>query len=215
MTDYLITQTGTTLSSASSIKLIKYENKVSRFTFELDGTIPEGLRLYCAFLNPKTKKYFYAPVLYENDMPYVIVGSEITLYVGKWEMLLLGIQPDANIVDTNEIDDNLVVWSSTSFKKVVVLNTFIDDDAVLLVHPNIEKAMNDLVALHEDVVALASQVTDDATVATDALSRIEEIYANIQALDANLTSRYDQMMANMTATYNQYMEDLRRERTGG
>lgn len=148
-------------------------------------------------------------------MPYIIVGSEITLYVGKWEMLLLGIQPDANIVDTNEIDDTLIVWSSTSFKKIVVLNTFIDDDAVQLVHPNIEKAMNDLVALHEDVVALASQVTDDATAASDALARIEEIYANIQALDANLTSRYNQMMQTMTATYNQYMEDLRRERNGG
>jgi len=224
VTDYLITQTDRTLNSAS-IKLVKYENKVSRFTFDLDGTIPEGLRLYCAFLNPKTKKYFYSPVLYDiynNDIPYVIVGTEITLYVGKWEMLLIGISPDSNIVDTNEIDDTLIVWSSTAFKKIVVLNTFIDDDAVVLTHPNLEKAMNDLVALHEDVVSLSSQVTDDATAVSNALARIEEIYTNIQSIqtdiqshDDALTSRYNQMMSNMTATYSQYMEDLRREREGG
>lgn len=208
MTDYLITQTDRTLSS-SSIKLIKYENKVSRFTFNLDGTIPEGLRLYCAFLNPKTKKYFYTPVLYDifaNDIPYVVVGTEITLYVGKWEMLLIGISPDSNIVDSNEIDDTLIVWSSTAFKKIVVLNTFLDDDAVVLTHPNIEKAMNDLMSMHENFLALSAQMIEDTASVSQMYAEIKSMYEEIkdmyiklQELDIDgLNSLYNRLIESGT-----------------
>lgn len=67
MTDYIISQVGKTLTSESAIKIVKYDNKVSRLIFNLDGTIPDGLRLYCAFLNPKTGKYFYSPVINNGD----------------------------------------------------------------------------------------------------------------------------------------------------
>ena len=51
-----------------------------------------------AFFNPTTKKYFYEPLLYDNEVPYVTVGTEITYYPSKrWEMLLIGISPDTEI----------------------------------------------------------------------------------------------------------------------
>lgn len=84
--DYVITQTGKDLTSGSSFKINRYDNKISRFVFNLDGTIPDFLRLYCAFLNPQTKKYFYTPVLEEEGTYYVIIGTKISYYVSRWEM---------------------------------------------------------------------------------------------------------------------------------
>lgn len=99
MTDYIITQSDRTLTS-SAIKIVKYENKVSRLVFQLDGTIDESLKLYIAAKNPKTGKYFFSLLLPDGDNYYYIVGTEMSMYTGKWIILLLGISPDYNLEET-------------------------------------------------------------------------------------------------------------------
>lgn len=221
MTDYVITQTERTLSS-STIKLVKYENKVSRLVFDLDGTIPEGLHLYLATCNPKTKKINYIPILYDNDTPYVIVSTEITYYTGKWQALLIGISPETYIDDVRGLDDSLIVWSSFNYNKIFVLETFLDDDNTYVVHANIEQAMDDLVALHENVVNISAQTGEDLTncesilqQCQDILSQINLILSHMNVLESSMVNRYQELMANMQGTYSAYLADLRRERLGG
>ena len=221
MTDYIITQSDRTLTS-SAIKIVKYENKVSRLVFQLDGTIDESLKLYIAAKNPKTGKYFFSLLLPDGDNYYYIVGTEMSMYTGKWIILLLGISPDYNLEETQELDDTMVVFSSMEFKKVVVLDTFIDDDAVQVTHPNIEKAMQDLVVLHDNVTTLALQTGEDVTQCENILQQcqnilaeINRIYSHMLLLENNMVSRYTELMNSMQANYSAYLADLRRERLGG
>ena len=170
------------LTSESAIKIAKYDNKVSRFIFNLDGTIPEGLRLYCAFLNPKTGKYFYSPVIKGEENPFVIIGSEISYYPSRWDMILIGIAPDDNIDITTQLADDLIVWSSFTFKRITVIDTFIDDDAMTVTHPNIEKAMDDLMVLHDEVVNYSAIVGEDATEVEANLAESREILAEVRQI---------------------------------
>lgn len=186
LTDYIITQTEKLLTTTSSIKLVKNENRVSRLVFRFDGTIPTRTRLYCAFYNYKTNKYFYTPILYNGAEYYVIIGTEITFYPIKWSMLVIAVAPDMTIDSTTEIDDELIVWSSFEFKKIVVIDTFLKDEAVMLTHPNIEKALDDLMVLHDEVIDHSSLVSGDVTQAQSILAECQAILEEIRELAAEI-----------------------------
>lgn len=186
LTDYIITQTEKLLTTTSSIKLVKNENRVSRLVFRFDGTIPARTRLYCAFYNYKTNKYFYTPILYNGAEYYVIIGTEITFYPIKWSMLIIAVAPDMTIDSTTEIDDELIVWSSFEFKKIVVIDTFLKDEAVMLTHPNIEKALDDLMVLHDEVIDHSSLVSGDVTQAQSILAECQAILEEIRELAAEI-----------------------------
>lgn len=221
--DFTINQIGTQLTTSATIKLVKYENKVSRIFFTLDGSIDTSqLHLIVALSNPKTKKTIYSPLLREDDSYYFIVGTEITMYVGRWTLLLLGVSPTMEIIDTHEIQDDLIVYSSAEFKKIVVMDTFLDDDNTILVHPTIEKTILDLETMHDNVTALAVQTGEDATECSqiltqcqDILAEINQIYSHMLLLESSLVSEYESRIANLQSTFNQYLAELRAEREGG
>ena len=221
--DFTINQSGTLLTTNETIKLVKYENKVSRIFFNLDGSIDTSqLRLIVAMKNPKTGKAFYSPLLQEDNHYYFIVGTEITMYVGRWTLLLMGVAPTLDIIDTQEIQDDLIVYSSTEFKKMVVLDTFLDDDNTILVHPTIEKAILDLETMHDNVTALAVQTGEDVTQCNqileecqDILDQINVIYAHMLTLQSSMVSEYESRMSTMQSTFNRYLAELRAERQGG
>lgn len=144
-------------------------------------------------------------------------------------MVLIGISPDDNIDVTEQLQDDLILWSSFTFKRITVIDTFIDDDATILTHPNIEKAMDDLMVLHDEVVNYSAIVGADATEveanlaeSREILTECQNIYTQMTALadtmrgyQQTMENRYNTLMSQMTSAYNTYMAELRREREGG
>lgn len=90
------------------------------------------------------------------------------------------------IDSTTEIDDELIVWSSFEFKKIVVIDTFLKDEAVMLTHPNIEKALDDLMVLHDEVIDHSSLVSGDVTQAQSILAECQAILEEIRELAADI-----------------------------
>ena len=218
MTDYVIKQEGTTLSSDSAIKLMKYENKVTRLVFDLDGTIDSNLRLYCSFYNKITNKFFYTPVLKDDDGNlYVTIGSSITLYVQTWPMILLGISEDSQI-DTSwgEVDQSLVLWSSREFKRIKVIDNFITEDAVRVSFPDIEKSLDDLVNIRNTTITFSDEIEQNMVLINETkercetvLERCEEILNELENMEDSLTTTYNSLVNNMRSNYNSYMSSMR------
>lgn len=182
LTDYVVTQTGKLLTTPSTIKLVKNENRVSRLVFNFDGTIPEDARKYCAFYNYKTNKYFYTPIIFDGTESYAIIGTEITFYPIKWSMLVIAVAPDMNINSETEIDDELIVWSSFEFKKIVVIDTFLKDEAIMLTHPNIEQAMDNLMVIHDEIIEHSLRVSDEVAEAQSILAECRSILEEVRLI---------------------------------
>lgn len=168
--DHFITQVGKVLTvdnDSSKIVINKYDNKISRINFKLDGTIPG--RLYFAMLNPITNKYFLLPLM-ENA---ITITTQISAYPGVWNTLLLGIQDDYEIVDEN-IDQGKVTYVSNEFKRIVVRDNFLSEnyeDVEAVENPEIDRLIDDMVAtlqlaktivgdLDEEKVAILKQMSE-------------------------------------------------------
>ena len=216
--DYTITQTGKELTSASSIKINKYDNKVSRLVFNLDGTIPEHLRLYCAFLNPKTKKYFFDPVITDlnTDEHYAIIGTDISYYQGRWEFLLIGIGPEYSLDGYDDIDETIITYVSNSFKRIMVVDNFLSDNAVAISFPTIDKVLDDYIVLRDTVLDYTEQTGEDVTAAQNILEQcqqildeINEIVPGLRSLETSLRSTYNTLSQQLRAEYERYAQSLR------
>ena len=220
---YELTQNGKTFTSSEKIKINRYSNKTERILFNFDGTIPAELKLFAAWKNPQTGATYYDPILHGKDGYYVIIGTAISFYVGKWGLTVCGVEQDYNIDETTDVDETLIFWVSDPFPKIVVVQGLIDDDAVKLSYPNIDKELLDLYTLHENVVELAAEISADKQDTEDALVRAEEILTEMQGLltqaenilvqsQGNLTqmqSLYNTLSASLRSEYEQYAENLR------
>lgn len=168
--DHFVTQVGKVLTvdnDSGKIVINKYDNKISRINFKLDGTIPG--RLYFAMLNPITNKYFLLPLV-ENA---ITITTQISAYPGVWNTLLLGIQDDYEIVDEN-IDQGKVTYVSNEFKRIVVRDNFLSEnyeDVEAVENPEIDRLIDDMVAtlqlaktivgdLDEEKVAILKQMSE-------------------------------------------------------
>lgn len=156
-TDYIITQSGTKLSTDSTIKIIKYENKVTRFVFKVEDRL-KPFRLYFAIQNPVTERYHYEPLLYDGEDYYLVVGTSISYYAKektkstKLNAVLIAVQPSFILDDNITLDDTATIYTSEEFVKIVILNTFINDYAVDVSMPNLDTALDNFMVLHDDVV---------------------------------------------------------------
>ena len=143
--EHFITQTGKNLvcsNESGKIIINKYDNKISKFVFNLDGTIPG--RLYFALLNPVTQKYFITPVV--NNA--VTITTRISGYPGIWKALLLGIEDNYEVVDEN-IDQSKLTYVSNEFKRIVVKDNFLStniEDVELTPNPEIDELIDDMLA---------------------------------------------------------------------
>ena len=222
MTDYVINQVGYQLTG-NTIKISKYENKVSRLVFNLDNTIDtDQLHLFVSVHNPKTSKVVYSPILKKDDIYYFTIGSEISMYVGRWTLILLGISKDYDLAGMQELDDSAVLFPSLEYKKLVVLDAFLDDDNLIVTDPNVEECLQDLYTLHENITQLSIQTGEDATECgnilqqcQNILNEINRIFSHMNILETSLVNRYEELLASLQSHYSTYLADLRRERLGG
>ena len=173
-TDYVITQTGAELSTPAAIKLQKYENRVSRLVFQVEDWLSETARLYVAILNPETKRYHYEPLLQDDDGSYyMIIGTSITYYPGKTKLLLIGVTPEFELDDNITLSPEATIYVSREFPRIVVLENFLDDDAMELTFPNLDQILDNLVVLHDNTVTIALQTAQDLVDCNEALAQCE------------------------------------------
>ena len=143
--EHVIKQSGKVLTcenESGKIIINKYDNKISKFVFQLDNTIPG--RLYFAMLNPVTNKYFISPLV-DNA---VTITTRVSGYPGVWKTLLLGIEEDSEIIENN-IDQSKVTYVSNEFKRVVVRDNFLSEnieDVELMPNPEIDDLIDDMLA---------------------------------------------------------------------
>lgn len=178
-TDYIITQSGQELKTENPIKIQKCENKVSRLVFKVEDKIKENARLYCAILNPLTKRYHYEPLLYDEELDafYLIIGTSISYYVGKIKILLIAVEPQFILDDNITFDPSAAIYVSKEFVRVVVLENFLDDIAVEVSMPNLDRALDNFMVLHDNVVEIAIQTAQDLVDCNEALKQCEEAMA--------------------------------------
>lgn len=207
MIDYVITQTGKSLSS-EKIKLNKYDNKVSRLVFNLDGTIPGNL-LFLAMKNPVTGEYFYSPVT-DNA---VVIGNSVTRYPGRWDCILLATE-DYELDVTGDIDEERLTYVSDELRRVVVIDNFLDDDAYIgtLSYPAMDTALEKFAHEFRDLYDLVQQVGDDVGLCQNFKNQSEDILVQMQGLLTNMTAMYNNYMTSMEVAYSNY---IRRIQNGG
>lgn len=174
--DYEVTQVGKTLT-ADKIKINKYDNKISRLVFNFDGTIPDG-RMYCAFKNPVTNDYFYQPV----TNSHVVIGTSITAYAGRWDMLLIVVSNEYDLDLTDDIDNSLLTYVSDEFKKIIVVDNFLDDDLESISYPAIDEALDNLSRAKDELENNVIQTGLDVTQCANILTQCRAILAECQEI---------------------------------
>lgn len=106
----------------NKIVVNKYENEVTTLRLISDGTLPP--RLYWALRNPKlSNKYFILPLINNEDL---IVGTDISTYIGLWDMLLIGTDEDYEIEGT-DIDQSRLTYISDHFGRLFVRDNFLEE----------------------------------------------------------------------------------------
>lgn len=209
--DYKIKQVGKTLT-ADKIKINKFDNKVSRLLFELDGTIPG--RLYLAMKNPVTKKYFYS-LLTDNA---VTIGTVVSMYVGRWDVILMGVSEDYDLDELEDIDQTKITYVSDTLKKIVVIDNFLDDDCEVFSLPALDDALDKFARNREELENNLLQTGADVTACEETLASCREVLEECQDVLADCQELYDEMSAintslkslqsRLTATYNTYSSNL-------
>lgn len=177
--NYHVQQNGKILSctdEAGKITINKYDNKVSQITFHLDGTIPG--RLYFAMLNPVTNKYFMLPVI-NNEL---IIGTEISVYPGKWKSLLIGVQDDYEVVD-NDIDQSKVTYVSNEFNRIIVRDNFLDEENIELnSNPAIDAMLESLRAAQDQLENAAIKADEACAITTDNKNEVSIMYDELREI---------------------------------
>ena len=231
-TDYVITQSGDDLTIDNPIKIMKYDNKISRIVFKVEDNIKENTRLYCAILNPHTKRYHYEPLLYDDELDgyYLIIGTSISYYVGKPKLLLIAVEPSFILEDNITFDKSVAVYVSKEFARITVVENFLDDVAYEISMPTIDKALDDLVILHDNVIQYSIETAEDLINCNEALAKCNEdleqcdvdvqsceeilqscnnVLRQIQTLQTNFTNDFQAKMNEMQRTYNEYIQSIR------
>ena len=197
--DFQITQKGKTLSlqDTNKITINKYENKISRLLFTFDGTI-EG-RLYVALLNPITNKYSITPIL-DNK---VTITTDVSVYPGRWDMILIGVQDDYEITDNN-IDQSKFTYVSDTFRRVIVRDNFLDEDNIERVsNPAIDEALESLMIAQDRLEDAAIKAVESADSAKSNKEASETILSQINTINSDIASTYEDIVEK----YNQIISD--------
>lgn len=228
---YTINQERNVLSSTDKIKINQISNKVEKFVFNFDGSIPSYLYLFVLFTHQTKGFQVFEPILYNptTQEHYYIIGTSISKYIGQWSMTIIGLEQDYNETDYNTIDDTMIIYTSNPFKKIVVLKSDIDADITQLTYPNIDKQMYDFTAIHTNVVELSMEcaeiegqceliLEENKKVYEDTLelkTRCEEILAECQSIlksvqteKTNLQSLYASLSNQLRSEYQSYVDSI-------
>lgn len=106
----------------NKIVINKYDNKIQKLKFITDATLPP--RLYCAFKKPSSlNEYFIIPLTKDNE---IIIGTDISSYDGRWDMILIGTSNDY-VIEGNDIDQSKLTYVSDTFTRLLVRDNFLNE----------------------------------------------------------------------------------------
>lgn len=183
--EYHISQSGKVLTctdESGKIIINKYDNKVSKIVFSLDGTVPG--RLYFALLNPTTKEYSMTPIL-NNE---VVIGTNVSIYPGKWSSILIGVQDDYEI-QNNDIDQSKLTYVSNEFKRIVVRDNFLDEYNIeSCANPAIDELLDMLVKAQDRLENAAISAEESVKLTTENKEEISEIKGEISDIVSQLNA---------------------------
>lgn len=105
----------------NKIALNKYENEDTILTFVNIASVAP--RRYCALKKPDSDKYF---ILKLTDKDQLIIGTDISAYPGKWELLLIGTSDDY-IIENDDIDQSRFTFISNHFDRIYVRDNYLEE----------------------------------------------------------------------------------------
>lgn len=182
--EFHIKQVGKTLScsdSAGKIIINKYDNKVSKIIFNLDGTIPG--RVYFALRNPVTGRYFISPII-NNEL---VIGTKVSIYPGRWTALLIGIDDDYEIVD-DEIDQSKCTYVSDEFKRIIVRDNFLDDCCIE------EESSPVIDMMIDNLIKSQDRLENAAITAEESVQDVVQIRDEILKLKEEILTMYNELI---------------------
>lgn len=188
--DYEIVQSGKLLSCSEKIVINKYDNKTSRLHFSFDGTL-EG-NFYVALQNPTLSRYFIEPIV---DYYYEIT-SAVSLYPGRWEMILI-VTDDSYEITDGVFDQSKAVYTSSVFKRIVVVDNFLDEESKDAIDPiqsaAIDAVLEELSSAKNTLEIMSQNATDMANAAEDSEAVAREHYENIVILYNEILRMYNEL----------------------
>lgn len=186
--DYEIVQNGKLLSCLDKIVINKYDNKTSRFHFTYDGTL-EG-NFYVALQNPTLNRYFIEPIV--DD--YYEITSAISLYPGRWEMILIVTDNSYEITD-NTFDQSKAVYVSDTFSKVIVKDNFLDEESKDAIDPiqsaAIDSILEELSNAKNTLEVMSQNATDSAQAAENSEIAARNYYEEVSAMYNEIVTIYN------------------------
>lgn len=174
--DYLLKQRGKDLIGEKII-IEHLDNYISRFVFDFDGTIPG--RIYLALNNPVTKKHIFFPVTKNT----VIIGTSVSLFVGRWTALILGVASDYEL--TNDIgnignlDKTKITYVSKEFKRIIVRKNFLSNETQCVSYPPIDHALDSFNEARDRLEEMSIIAAEDADKCNEKLQSIMQLYDEI------------------------------------
>ena len=167
--DYTLTLSGTDLTGEKII-IPKYSNLVYRINIENEDEI--DWRMYLAMLNPITEKYTFLPATDGS----VVIDTNITVYPGRWTLLVAILDDSYEIVDGN-IDQRLFTFISKEFKKFFVIDNFLaEDDVEKQDMATIETTLDNFVKAQNELIQAEADAREAADEAQSILEQIQGLY---------------------------------------
>lgn len=202
--DYLITQTGKDLIGDKCV-IEHLDNLVSRFVFDLDGTIPG--RLYFAMSNPVTNKHSFFPL--SNNS--VVIGTSVSHYIGRWVGLLIGVADDYELTndigDIGDLDETKITYVSKEFKKIIVRKNFLNGEASRITYPAIDCALDSFMEARDRLEEMSILAAEDADKCEDILETVSKYNEDAETLVNEATSYIKESISNITSVQNNVLEN--------
>lgn len=188
--DYEIVQSGKLLSCSEKIVINKYDNKTSRLHFSFDGTL-EG-NFYVALQNPTLSRYFIEPIV--DD--YYEITSAVSLYPGRWEMILI-VTDDSYEITDGVFDQSKAVYTSSVFKRIVVIDNFLDEESKDAIDPiqsaAIDAVLEELSSAKNTLEIMSQNATDMANAAEDSEMAARDYYTLVQNMYTEILRMYNEL----------------------
>lgn len=180
--DFEVVQSGRTLTcNEGKIVINKYDTRTQRIHFTFDELV-EGSRLYVSLNNPVLNRYFISPIV----DGYYEITSLISVYPGRWEMIVIGVD-DAYEITDDTIDQSKATYVSDTYKKLVVKDNFLDEESKDAIDPvqnaAIDAALDNLEKNRLVLEAMADGAVQAAAEAKASEERCNEVADMIEQLE--------------------------------
>ncbi len=142
--------------------------------------------------NPVLNRYFISPIV----DGYYEITSEISVYPGRWTMVVI-VTDDSYEITDDTVDQSKAVYVSNEFNKVIVKNNFLDEESKDAIDPvqnaAIDSALESLESARNTLVTMAQNAADAANAAAISESNVTTMYNSVRPMYNEIVAMYNQM----------------------